>query len=422
MRALALLALAIATAGCPTATVGTIELGLTAAPGSVLLESVTRLRVTLTHPFQVVEASRGANGFAVALDVEATGESGAIIVEGFDVNGSLVAAGNSPEFGIAAIDARIVVYMSTPFDVARAPVTLAPARANVAGDRLPYGVIFAGGRDAANAPSDAVAIYNAFDHSLVGGKPLPAPRDGIVVASGASGTVSLFGGRDAAGNPTGTYWLFDTTFAPTGAYLEVSDQAGFARADDVAITIGLDKFVLTGTPAIEIAGATVTAHTEVAGLAPSAASFVTANGVRTALALEATTGRFVRFHDGVLELLAIARPGGAVAALPDGRFVVVGGGSAEEANDVLVVDATGAVTSVPDVLAAPRVGAHVAATRRHVVITGDPIEILDATTLAPVVTRAAIDGLPFALPNDQVLIVDRANGELSLFTPPPPGV
>jgi len=421
MRALALLALAVAATGCPTATVGTIELGLTAAPGSVLLESVSRLRVTLTHPFQVVEATRGANGFVLALDVEATGESGAIIVEGLDVNGSLVAAGQSPEFGIAAIDARIVVYMSTPLGVARAPVTLAPARANVAGDRLPYGVILAGGHDAANAPSDAVAIYNAFDHSLVGGKPLPAPRDGIVVASGANGMVYLLGGRDAAGNPTGTYWVFDTTFAPTGAYLEVSDQAGFARADEVAIAIGLDKFVITGTPAIEIAGATVAAHTEIAGFAPSAASFVTDGGVRTALAIE-TTGRLVRFHDGVFEVLAISRPGGAVAALPDGRFVVVGGGTVDEANDVLVIDATGSVSSVSDVLVAPRAGAHVAATRRHLVITGDPIEILDATTLAPVVTRDPIDGLPFALPNDQVLIVDRANGELWLFTPPPPGV
>lgn len=421
MRRLALVAV-LALAGCPTARVGTIDLGLTAAPGSPLLDAVTRLRVTITHPYQVVEATRGANGFALSLDVEATGESGAIVVEGFDDTGTLIAAGQSPEFGIAAIDARIVVYLSVPFAVARAPVSLAPARANVTGDRLGYGVIFAGGLDAQGAPSDALAIYNAFDHSLVGGKPLPAPRDGVVTVTGAGGIVHLFGGRDPGGNPTGTYWLFDTTAPPNGAYLEVGDFPGLARADQAAFMIDFDTLVVTGAPPVDLTGAAVTARTDLAELAPAAAAFVTAAGMRTALALDAT-GRLVRFQGGAFETLATARPGGAVAALPDGRFVVIGGGTADEANDVLVVDAaTGVATTVPDVLAAPRLGAHVAVTRRHVLVAGDPIEILDAVTLAPVVTRDALDGLPFALPNDQVLIVDRTNGELSLFTPAPPGV
>ncbi|MDQ3335989.1 MAG: hypothetical protein M4D80_12540 [Myxococcota bacterium] len=419
MKWVALLALL---AGCPTAASGTIDLGLTTAPGSTLLDGVTVLRVELTNPRQIVEAPRGPDGFSVSLDVEANGEPGTLVVEGFDANGGLIAVGQSPEFGVAAINARIVIYMGAPLSVARAPASLSPARANVQGDvLLPFGVIFAGGRDAANAPSDALAIYNAYDHTLVGGKPMPAPRDGIVVATGANGIVSLYGGRDAAMNPTGTFWLFDSNFAPSGAYLEVRDNPGFVRANQTALEIGIDKFVITGEPAIDLDLTTTAPRTDVAGLAPSGASFVTPAGLRTALALD-TTGRLVRFSNNTFEVLAFTRPGGAIASMPDGRFIVVGGGTAEESNDVLVVDTAGNVSMISDVLAAPRTDAHVAATRRHVVITGDPIEILDASTLAPIATRAAIEGLPFSLPNEQVLIVDSTNGELSLFTPPRPGV
>jgi hypothetical protein len=409
-------------AGCPTAVSGTIELGLTTAPGSTLLESVTRLRVTITNPRQVVEATRGPDGFALTLDVEATGDPGSLIVEGFDANAGLVVVGQSPEFGVAAINARIIVYLAPPLSIARAPVSLSPARANVSGDLLTYGVIFAGGLDATSgAPSDALAIYNAFDHTLVGGKPMPAPRDGIVVVTGAAGIVSLFGGRDAAMNPTGTYWLFDTNFTPSGAYLEVTDSPGFARADEVAFLVGPDKFVATGTPVLDIQAATIAARSDVAGLAPTGASHLLANGMRTALTID-TLGRLVRFHDNVFDVLAVARPGGAVAALSEGRYLVVGGGTAEESNDVIVVDAAGGTTTVADVLVSPRADAHVTATSRHVVITGNPIEILDATTLQPIATRDPIDGTPFSLPNGQVLIVDNTNGELSLFTPPPTGV
>jgi hypothetical protein len=419
MRLVALLALL---AGCPTATSGTIDLGLTTAPGSTLLDDVIVLRVELTNPPQIVEATRGPEGFELALDVEATGEAGSIVVRGFDGNGGLIAVGESPEFGVAAINARIVIYMAAPLSIARAPASLLPARANVRGDVLPpFGAIFAGGRDAANAPSDAIAIYNAYDHTLTGGKPMPAARDGIVVATGTNGIVSLYGGRDAAMNPTGTYWLFDTKFAPSGAYLEVRDNPGFTRADQAAIPIGGEKFVITGEPAIDLDVTATTARTDVTGLGPRAASHVTEQAVRTALALD-TMGRLVRFSNATFTLLGVARLGAAIAALPDGRFVVVGGGTVDEANDVLVVDAAGGITTIADVLSAPRMDAQVAATARHVVITGNPIEILDASTLAPVATRAAIEGLPFALPNHQVLIVDSTNGELSLFTPPPPGV
>ncbi len=418
MKRLLLLALL---AGCPTPTSGTIQLGLTTAPGSTLLESVTRLRVTLTNPRQVVEAVRGANGFHIALDVEANGEAGAIVVEGFDANDNLVAAGQSPEFGVAAINARIVVYMGIPLGIDRAPLSLTPPRAHSSGTPLTYGVLFAGGVDmATSAPSDGIAIYNAFDHSLAGGKAMPAGRDGIVLATGANNAVYLYGGRDANGTETSTYWGFDTNFQPDGAYADFGDHPGLPRADQTVLTIGVDTFVVTGAPPIDLQGMNVAEHANLAALAPTAAS-ITSGGMRVGVTLD-SLGNLLRFRNGAFDMLAAgARPGGSVGALPDGTFLVVGGGTADEQNDVLVVDPmTGVVIAKTDVLAVPRTGASVAITRRHVVIVGGgPVEILDAQTLASVGTRDPIDGQAWALPNDQVIIVDETGG-LSLFTPPPP--
>ena len=417
MKYVALLALL---AGCPTPREGTIELGLTAAPGSTLLDSLQKLRVTLTNPRQTTEAVRGPNGFSLALDVEADGSPGAIVVEGFDSNDLLIAGGQSPDFSIAAIDARIVVYMAAPNSVGAAPVSLSPPRANITGTTLVYGAIFAGGHDAAGAPSDAIAIYNAYDHTLAGGKAMPAPRDGITLASTPSGAVYLFGGRDAASNATGMTWLFDTNTPPSGAYVDLGDHPGLARSGQIAFQVGTDTFIVTGTPAIDLQGTTVQARTDVTGLAATAKSHVI-NNVVTALALD-TTGRLARFHDGAFELLAPSRPGGAVTDLPDGRYIVVGGGTTDEQDDIIVVDSTGGISTLANALATTQSFASVATTRRHIVVVGNStLEVLDATTLARV-TSAPISptaGAAFALPNEQVLIVDATTGELSLFTPPP---
>jgi hypothetical protein len=412
------LALLAALAGCPSARSGTIDLGLTSAPGSTLLDDVQKLRVTLTSPHEVVEATRGPDGFSLSLEVDADGAIGALLVEGFDAGGAAIAGGQSPLFNVAAVDARIVVYMAAPLSFGRAPLALMPARANVSGSLLSYGVALAGGHDAAGAPSDAIAIYNAYDHSIAGGRMMPAPRDGIVMASTSSNGVVLFGGRDASGAPAGTAWLFDTTVPPSGAYFDLGNYPAFARADETALAIGVDRFIVTGTPPIDLIGAGVQARNDVPALVTGASHLV--NGVPVAFALDAN-GRLQRLRTAAFEPDTLVRPGGTIAILPDGRFIVVGGGTPEEQNDIVVIDPNSGGTSVfPDVLATPRAGASVAVTRRHVLIAGGgAIEVLDATTFARVATGDAIEGDAYALPNDQVLIVDAATADLWLFTPPP---
>ncbi|MBA3818831.1 MAG: hypothetical protein H0X17_08060, partial [Deltaproteobacteria bacterium] len=209
----AVVAAGVLAGGCPAETVGIVDLELTTAPGSPLLDGVTHLRVTLTAPRQVIEADRTDTGFALALEVDATGELGSILVEAFDANGLVVAGGQSPPFAIAAINARIAIYLAPAYSLARAPSNYlddaAPIRAFAAAP-LSYGAIFAGGItvDAAGAPatSGKVHVYNAFDHTLTPGLDLPAPREGLVMGAGARGAVFMFGGRDAAGQPDPTLW------------------------------------------------------------------------------------------------------------------------------------------------------------------------------------------------------------------------
>lgn len=425
-RARALAALALCACG---ETTGTVQVELVVAPSSHVLDAVQRLRLTLTAPRQVVEATRTASGFDLALELDITNAGGALIVEGFDAADALIACGQSPSFPIAAINAQIAVYMAAPRTIAAAPAALRAPRSGLVATPLTYGAVIAGGRDATGAPATTIAVYNAFDHSLIEGIPLPAARAGLAIATGSSGGVYLFGGTDARGASAGTLWRFDTTVAPNGAYSTISEQVMYARTGERLVSLGGEHYLITGKPALELASGVLSVREDIAELPPAGA---------TALPDATPTAVFagpslVRFRGDAFEPLAGAgRTDATAVTLPDGRVAVLGG-SDEAARDALVIDgATGAVTTVPGVLVGPRARPAVAATTRHVIVAGgsDPAgapiqtaEVLDAHTLTPVVTLAiATGGFALALPNDQVLLGGStpASTLLELFTPEPP--
>jgi hypothetical protein len=415
--------------------VGTIQLGLTTAPGSAVLDTATLLRLTLTNPPQVLEAPRTENGFNLVLELEAGGETGALIVEAFDDAGSPVAVGQSPPFPVAAINARIVVYMAPPMSIALAPTGLGSPRKEVSASRMTYGAVLAGGADPADAPSSAIAIYNSYDHSFVGGMPMPAARRGVTLASNTSTNVFVYGGTGPEG-PAGTLWLFDTSVAPNGAYQVLDDQPGSARSGAIAVPIGTEHYLITGTPPLELELGTLSVRVDVPALPPAGASLVSTDGVPTALFVG--SAGIIRYRDGVFETISVEpRVGASVIALADNRFVVLGGGPTGDmlTRDGLAIDAiSGVVTTIPNLLATARRDAAAAITDRHLVISGGvamdgtpraDAEVLDATTLAPLATLPARErtaGFAIAFPNDQILIGGgvAASSELELFTPPPP--
>lgn len=439
----AALAAAAALLGACSGNVGTLAISLTTAPGSTVLDGVQTLRLTITDPHTVTTAERNGDGFDIVLDLPATGAAGAVIVDGLDADGNLVATGASPPFPVGAIDARVVIYMAAPNSVGVAPLELDPARSELAGGSLSYGAILAGGRDAAGAPSDAVAIYNAYDHTFATGMAMPAPRAGLALGIGSGTAVYLFGGSDASGQPTASMWRFDTGVAPNGLYTDYGDKAGFARAGQLALPIGGDRFLISGAPPAVLSGidGVATARTELASLPAAGATVLASDGVETTVFAGAGAGTGVaRFRDDAFDtpdLPGAARTGDAVVALPGGKVGVVCGGAAFP--DALRIDAaTEVAETFPGVPATPRTGCAAAATSRYLVIAGGTLDsgevsgsadIYDAATLAPVgtaqlaVPRTGALALP--LPNGQILIAGGLDATgapvatLELFTPAP---
>jgi hypothetical protein len=307
-------------------------------------------------------------------------------------------------------------------------------RGDVSGAALPFGAVFAGGVDEFDNPTDGIAIYNAYDHSLLAGKPLPAPRDHMAIGVGPSGGVFLYGGNDLTHTETGSYLLFDTTIAPNGSYTNFGDSAGPARAGEVAVAIGTDHFLVTGAPPIELTNNIVTTRADIAALPPVAASFTDQDGVTTAIF--AGPDGIIRFRNNRFDTLSTTpRVAAGIAPLFGGRVLIAGGGTslaALESSGLLVDVASGEITVLPGLLPEPRANPGVAATSRHVVIAGGtaaggPVaraEIFDAITLAPIgaLPAAARERpLAIALTNGQVLLGGgfQRTDALELFTPPP---
>lgn len=446
--AAAVLALALAgPAGCTGYNSGTTSIGLITAPGSMLLDRVVRLQLTLTNPRQRIVLDRTERGFDLSLDLEATGGAGALVVDGLDADGAVIATGRTPLFPLGAINVRIVVYMAPPMSIGAAPVALDPARSRPAAAALSYGAVLAGGIGAEGLPSDAIQIYNAYDHSLVEGRPMPSARAGTAVAVTATNSMYLFGGAGPDG-ATSTLWLFDNTHGPAGElwffdsrqaidgfYTEIAVVDGdgkpapqYARTDCAAVPTDTDTYLITGAPTIQLAMGKLTKATAIAAIS-GGASVVGSDLAVTTILVEDATGELRRLRGGTLEPLGVQRKGGVAVALPDRRVAVIGGDAAPR--DVLVIDpavdpATDALTPVPGVLAEDYAALAVAVTPRFVVVAGSRaglastgIEVLDAATLErrylaqiPDVITAAV-----ALPNEQVLLIGTT---LQLFTPPAP--
>jgi hypothetical protein len=425
-------AAALALAAC-SGTTGTIEVDLVTAPDSHLLDGVQRLRMTITAPRQVVEANRTAAGFDLALELDAGNATGALIVEGFDAAGALIACGQSPAFPIAAINAHVAVYLAPPRSIERSPAALGAARSQVAGAAISYGAVLAGGLEGpadAAVPTTSIAVYNAFDHALSEGAAMPAARAGVAIAAGASGGVYLFGGTGPGGAVTGTLWRFDTTVAPRGSFFPITEQSDHARAGQLLLPIGVDHYLITGAPALEYRTGMLIERSEVAALPAVGAASVPGDNIPAAVFSGAA---LVRFRNDAFDTLAdTGRADATAIALPDRRIALLGGAGTRDA--VVINAATGLVTQVPGVLSVDRRHPAVATTPRHVVVAGGtdaagaPIataDVLDALTLAPIVTLPIIartGGFAVALPDDQVLLGGGApaSAALELFTPEPP--
>lgn len=440
LASLASLASLIGAAGC-LGDSGTISVTVVTAPESTLLDRVQRIRLTLSDPRTVVEAERSSKGFSLSLESSADGEVGRLSVEGFNGSGQLVAYGSSPPFTVGPIDARVVVYLAAPESMAAAPVQLEVPRQDAGISPLNYGAIIVGGRDNANVVRGEVELYNAYDHTLVRGLDLPAPRAGAAVAATIDGRVFIVGGQGGDNQSSTLTWQFNTTVSPSGAYLELPNTAA-ARFGEHTVPISASRFLITGAAAqIDALNGLVSSLSNAPALPTQMISVLAGDG--SEIVAVGAGASVVRYRGGVFDVLtapAALRIGHSVVATADAQIAVIGGndGNGLRADAVKIDPISGASVVVPDVLEIPRHRASAARAGAFIVVAGGvnaagiilaSAEILDATTLQhlstiPMVTARA-NAEAIALPNDQVLLVGgfdgrgRATAALELFTPRP---
>lgn len=438
-----LAALASASAAACLGDSGTISVQVVTAPDSTLLDGVQKVRLTLSDPRTVVTSVRGPSGFSLSLEATADNEIGRVWVEGFDSADRLIAYGISPPFNVGPIDAKLVVYVAPPQSMAAAPVHLAAPRTDVGVANLPYGAIFVGGRDNGNAVRGEVELYNAYDHTLVRGLDLPAPRAGAAVAATVDGRAFIIGGQAADGQASTLTWQFNTNVAPAGSYAELPNTAA-PRAGERTVPLSAVRFLVTGEAAqLDAANGQVSSISGAPALPTQMAANLSGNDGNDVIAVGAGAS-VVRYAAGAFSTLTAPdalRTGHAVVPTADGQFAVIGGGDGNglRADAVKIDGVSGAAVTVPDVLETPRRRAAVARAGQLIVVAGgvsgsgvilNDAELLDATTLQHVATIPMVAPRAFAeavtLPNDQVLLVGGLNGLgrptdlLELFTPRPP--
>jgi hypothetical protein len=445
-RALAL-ALALALAGCGGAT-GTFTVELVTAPGSTVLDDVTRARLTLSLPYRQVEATRDADGkFHLSIDVPAEGPTGQLMFEGLDDAGAVIAWGRSGLLPIAAVDASIAIYVAAPQTLAAAPVPLDPPRRDLGIGRFGFGLLLVGGADGAGAPLDTVQIYDVYSHQLVDGEDAPGARAGPAVGAGITGYAYVFGGRGPEGT-TGSYWRFDTTVAPAGQWLPISTQPLLSRGEVVAAPLRTEAFVVTGDPPVVMDGLSLSA-TALAS-APALAGTATAVQLNDALYVMAVgdgsgSDGLVRFAPGSVDeysgVASARRTGHGAVGTRTPSVVVLGGAVGGVPTDVTLVarPVQALFDEIPGLLATPRVGAAVGGNNDVAIVAGgrdaggtlladaEIIDLLSLTRLGStpmVVPRTGAQAV--SLVTGQILViggVDDAGapvGTIEIFTPAAP--
>jgi hypothetical protein len=413
------------------------------APNSTLMDSVAKIRMTLTQPRKVVEAEREAGGgFDLSLEVTVDGGNSALLLEGFDENERLIAYGSSPPFAVNPTDASLSIYLAPPLSMGEAPARLTLGRSEIGVATLPYGAVFVGGRDNGNTPRAELEIYNAYNHSLVRGLDLPAARAGAAVGTVVDGRTFIVGGKNADGTVASGGWQFNTTVPPSGAYADILSTAA-AREAQRMVPISTGRFLITGSAPAELDAVVNTVTPLDLGTPTLPAEMVTVVAGAEIIAIGAGA-QVVRYRGGVFDQLSIPqalRNRHAVVATADGQVAVIGGALGTELTaDVVKIDpVSGAGTVLPGVLSTPRTRAAVARAGSYIVVAGGvsgdgevlgDAELLDATTLANVgiipLVGPRLGSEAVSLPNGQVLLVGGIAGNglptpiLELFTGEPP--
>lgn len=418
------LVLLLSLAACQGA-VGTFSVELVTAPGSDVMDEVVRARLTLTDPLTVVEAEREGGGFSFDLEVDAGGQNSFVLFEGFDAADQLVASGRVGPLPVAAIDADLRIFVAAPNSLSEAPVALDPPRSELGAARLSFGVVLAGGRDAAGQPVDDLSVYNLYDHELQTAAPLPEPRANMTALTAGFGQVLLFGGDDAAGEPSSLLWRFDSDVSPAGAYLGLASNPELARSGARGAPVSNTGFLVLGDPLVFIDNLSGRAQSYPEGMPMSGTvtSVLINDMVHTLVAGDEAgdigavllvNGVFSTLEDAPVE---IDRSGHGAVVLANGDILVVGGATAGglERSGIRFAPASRQFTRLGDLLATPRNDAAIASTSELVIVAGGTDANGDLVTDAEIFSAedlSRIATVPMVVPRTRASAEPMANGQI----------
>ncbi len=424
---------------------GTISVTVVSAPQSDLLAQIEHVEATFVSPSgeRSFQADRSPEeGLHIQIALEANGDNGELIVEGFAADGSRIAFGKVGPLPLGAIDASVAVYLGAPMSIAQAPVSLSGPRSHVGGSAASFGALLAGGQDE-NGPVDIVEVYSTYTHTTQPGLAMPSPLIAPTLAPSASGLVYMVGGTNVDAEPSNSAYAFDTTQPPTGRYRALRMAEDLARSSASAAIVGQEQFLITGNPALLLDGFQAVLRPLLGGeeLDGPATTVVSQGRLLVLIAGKNVASGAAIFENGQIRRLSpppeVLRTDHRSILLPTGEILLLGGAIDNVSTTTAVVyKPIGDVFQPIDLLATPRRNPAVAITASYLVViggeddTGAPVgdaEVFDANTLQPVVVlplevpRTGISA--HTLNNGQVLIVGGtdASGQvtdrLELFTP-----
>jgi hypothetical protein len=441
-RATLLLATA-AVAGCGGVH-GTLEVELVGAPGSDLLAAVQAARLHLDGQDAHVEVQRSpGQPLRLALDIAAVDRLGAVIFEGLDATGQLIAVGRTPPLPLSAIDGRLRLFVAAPLSVSPAPVELGSARTALGAAITPDGAVLAGGQTVDGTASDEFTWYSAYQHQLFDRPPLPEARSRPVVAADPHGHVYLLGGIDRLGIPRASAWRFAPD-GQTGRFQQLASDEAWARAGEPVTALGDRLFLVAGGPPLLIDGASaaITPLEAAPALSGTLVTVRDADGDQVlAIGLgNGSTGALLGDTERFVELPApasVARRDHCAVVLPGGQVLVTGGRvtDAPLRSAVLYDPASRSFTELTEFLARPRAELFCAVSSDLLFVGGGvaldgqllaEAELFDPHTLQPLGSAALHPrraATALVLPSQHVLIaggIDAAGRPvtiLELFTP-----
>ena len=397
---------------CACGASGTFELTVKVAEGVDPLAAIDRLKLIFTNPRreEVVNAI-DPDQFSVEIDLDVSGEVSRVVLEGYRSE-QLLARGATPPFIAQPTDAVSTLLVGPAGSVGVAPARLLNPSISPAVTLLTaLGVLISGGEAPDGSARTDVALYDFFTHEL---RQLPDLPEGVGGASGipcgaacglvvfgrSNGDLSRVAQRYAAGGwqefsdglsdgdrrHSATVLAWDTSRSLVVGGLDAEGEAVstviLVTAPDAPATPSFEKLPGISLDRKEPAAAVVDDMLVVVGGAadkPVAVGYVlTPDGASN------TTQPFV--WQGPEPLW-----GSAAATLSDGRIIVIGGRDAQGSllKDAWILESTGTVTHVADVLEFPRTGHRVVRLGEELVVVGGrdatatvpSVEVLDAQTL-----------------------------------------